>query len=194
MATKGQHLRDSIFALLRETAMTADEELAALSQCAAHIRNRRIIGDIAPDCGLTLTGFLSNDALEFYYNIQRGRHDLGYISKGWEDPGFRIGDLVRIGWWDKDVVTANTAQIMRVCATNGIAITIQERPLAIELQLDGVIYSDRFDRETFLQTLDSLNACVGRIESLVPGHHQGRLPPPFGSAAGRLPETSGRFH
>jgi len=30
-----------------------------------------------------------------YYDITRGRHDMGYIAKGWEDPGFRIGDLVR---------------------------------------------------------------------------------------------------
>ena len=194
MAGKSDVLRDSIFSLLRDTATTADEDLAALSQCAAHIRNRRIIGDIARECGLTLAGFLTNDALELYYDIKRGRHDLGYIAKGWEDPGFRIGDLMGIGWWDADVVKANTTQIMHVCATNGIGITIQERPLTIELQLDGVIYSNGFNRETLRQTLDSLNACVGKIESLIPGHHQGRLPPGSGPPTRRLTEASGRSH
>jgi len=194
MATQSSFLREQIFGLLRESTTSIAEDVEALSHCLAHIRNRAIIGNIARECGLTLTGFLTSSTLELYYDIKRGRHDLGYIAKGWEDPGFRIGDLVEIGWWDADLVKANTAPIMRVCATNGIAITIQERPLTIELQLDGVIYSDGFNRETFLHTLDSLNACVGTIESLIPGHHQGRLPPGSGPVTRRLTEASGRSH
>jgi hypothetical protein len=170
MATKSSFLRDNICALLRDATTSVEEDLEALSQCAAHIRDRRIIGGIAGECGLTLTGFRSNGDLELYYDIKRGHHDLGYIAKGWQDPGFRIGDLVEIGWWDKDILTANTAQIMRHCATNGIAMTIKHGQLTIELQLDGVIYSEGFNYATFLQTLDSLDACVGKIHALVPGH------------------------
>ena len=153
-----------------------------------------IVEDLARACGLTLAGFLTNDALELYYDIKRGRHDLGFIAKGWEDPGFRIGDLVDIGWWDADLVKANAAQIMRSCARQGIAMTIQEAPLTTTFQLDGVIYSEGFNRDTFLQTLDSLNACVGRIEVLIPGHHQGRRPLRFGPVSTRLAETTGRSH
>jgi hypothetical protein len=194
MATKTDILRENIFTLLRDPATSTAEDLEALSQCAAHIHNRRIIGDIARECGVALTGFLTNDALELYYNIKRGRHHLGYISKGWEDPGFRIGDLVDIGWWDADVLKVNTPQIMRICATNGIGMTIQEAPLTMTLQLDGVIYSEGVNRDTFLQTLDSLNTCVGKIESLIPGHHQGGLLPRSGPASSRLTDASGRSH
>lgn len=194
MATKSSALRDNIFAFLRGTATTAEEDLDTLSQCAAQIRNRRIIAEIARACGLTLTGFLTNDALELYYDIKRGRHDLGFISKGWEDPGFRIGDLVEIGWWDGDVLKANTPQIMRFCATNGIATTIQETPLTVTLQLDGVIYNEGFNRETFLQTLDSLNICVGRIHALIPGHGPGGLSRSSGLSPRRLAEESSRPH
>jgi hypothetical protein len=101
---------------------------------------------------------------------------------------------VEIGWWDADLVKANSLQFTRFCATRGIAMTIQEAPLAMTLQLDGVIYREGFNRETFLQTFDSLNACVGKIESLIPGHRQGRLPPSSGPVTRRLAEASGRYH
>src|SRR3990172_4252790 len=86
MATKTNLLRHHILAMLNGSTTTVTEDLDALAQCVAHIRNRTIIGDIARECGLTLAGFLTNDALEVYYDIRRGRHDMGYFSKGWEDP------------------------------------------------------------------------------------------------------------
>lgn len=168
MMKRSSSLRQQVFALLRESTTSAEEDLEALSQCAAHIRNRMVVEGIARECGLSLTGFLTNDALELYYDIKRGRHNLGFISKGWEDPGFRIGDLIEIGWWDRDVLNANAHHIMRFCATNGIAMTIQEAPTSMTLQLDGVIYQEGFNRETFLQTLDSLIACVEKIHALIP--------------------------
>lgn len=193
MDTKSNFLRQQVFALLRESTTSAEEDLKALSQCAAHIRNRMIVEGIARDGGLSLTGFLTNDALELYYDIKRSRHAMGFIAKGWEDPAFRIGDLIEIDWWDADVLKANSHQIMRVCATHGIAMTIQETPIAISLQLDGVIYSDGFNRGTFLQTLDSLNACVEKIHALIPGGQHGRHSP-ASILCRRMPEASGRTH
>ena len=193
MATKTDLLRDHILAILNGSATTVTEDLDALAQCVAHIRNRTIIGDIARECGLTLAGFLTNDALELYYNIRRGRHDLGYIAKGWEDPGFRIGDLVEIDPWEADIPKANTPHIIRFCATNGIAMTVQETPTTITIQLDGVIYSEGFNRDTFEKTLDSLNACVEKIRTLIPeGRHDRHSP--SGYFGRRLAEVSGRSH
>jgi hypothetical protein len=193
MATKTNLLRDHILAILNGSTTTVTEDLDALAQCVAHIRNRTIIGDIARECGLTLAGFLTNDALEVYYDIRRGRHDMGYFSKGWEDPGFRIGDLVEIDPWEADIPKANTPHIIRFCATNGIAMTVQETPTTITIQLDGVIYSEGFNRDTFLQTLDSLNACVEKIHALIPGGRHDRHSP-SGYFCRRLAEASGRSH
>jgi hypothetical protein len=169
MATNRTFLREQIFALLSDSTTSVGEDLEALSQCEAHIRNRTIIGGIARECGLILAGFLTNGTLELYYDIKRGRHDLGYISKGWEDPGFRIGDLVEIDQWEADILKANTPHIIRFCATNGIAMTVQESPTTVALHLDGVIYSEGFNRDTFLKTLDTLNACAEEIHTLIPG-------------------------
>jgi hypothetical protein len=193
MATNRTFLREQILSLLSDSTTSVGEDLESLSHCTAHIRNRMIVEGIARDCGLTLARFLTNDALELYYDIKRGRHDMGYISKGWEDPGFRIGDLVEVGWWDRDILKANSHHIMRFCATNGIAMTIQEAPTTLTIQLDGVIYSEGFNRNTFLKTLDSLNACVEKIHTLVPeGRHDRHSP--AGYFCRRLAETSGRSH
>jgi hypothetical protein len=72
-------------------------------------------------------------------------------------------------------------------------MTVQETPTTITIQLDGVIYSEGFNRETFLQTLDSLNVCVEKIHTLIPeGRHDRHLP--SGYVCRRLPEASGRSH
>jgi hypothetical protein len=176
MVTKISFLRDQICALLHDSPTCVEEDLEALSQCEAQVRNRCIVANIARECGLALAGFLTNDALELYYDIKRGRHDLGYISKGWEDPGFRIGDLVEIDQWEADILKANTPYIIRFCATNGIAMTVQETPTTITIQLDGVIYSEGFNRDTFLKTLETLNDCVEKIHTLIPGGRHDRHP------------------
>src|SRR3972149_11231655 len=92
----GNPLRDQIFEVLRNTRTTAEDDLTALLQCAAHIRNRIVVEQTAKECGLRLSGFRTNDDLELYYDLKQGRHDVGYISKGWDDPGFRVGDLVEV--------------------------------------------------------------------------------------------------
>ena len=193
MATKSSVLRDQIRALLHDSPTSVEADLEALSQCEAQIRNRCIVEHLARECGLALDGFRTNDALELYYDIKRGRHDLGFIAKGWEDPGFRMGDLVEVGCWDADVLKANSLHIMRVCATNGISLTIQESPTASTLQLDGVLYSEGFNRGTFLKTLDSVNVCVEKIHAIFPGGRQDRHAP-SGYVCGRLAEAAGRCH
>ena len=191
MATKSSVLRDQIRALLHDSPTSVGEDVEALSHCAAQLRNRGLVEHIARDCGLALAGFRTNDALELYYDIRRGRHDLGFISKGWEDPGFRMGDLVEIGWWDRDIVKANSPHIMRVCATNGITLTIQESPITISLQVDGVLCSEGFNHHTFLKTLDSVNVCVEKIHILIPGGRQAQQAP-AGYGCGQLAEATGR--
>jgi hypothetical protein len=47
MTANSSLLREQLVNLLRESTTSAEEDLLALGQCAAHIRNRRIVGDVA---------------------------------------------------------------------------------------------------------------------------------------------------
>jgi len=160
-------IRDRIFALLKKKRAPFEDALKALSQCEAHIRNRMMVENIARECGLKLSRFLANDQLELYYDLKRGRHDMGYISKGWEDPGFRIGDLIRMDKWKEESFKANAYEILRFCATNGIVMTVEEDKDTITLQMEGVIYSEGFNKDTFLKTLETLNECVEKAQDLI---------------------------
>jgi hypothetical protein len=124
---------------------------------------------IVKECGLKLSRFITNDELELYYDLKRGRHDMGYISKGWEDPGFRIGDIIEVPKHKMDFFKTNAYQIMKFCATNGISMTVSETKGIIEIQMDGVIYSEGFNKDTFMKTLETLNECVEKTETLLGG-------------------------
>jgi len=126
-----------------------------------------MVENIARECGLKLSRFLANDKLELYYDLKRGRHDMGYISKGWEDPGFRIGDLIVMEKLKEESFKANAYEILRFCATNGIVITVEEGKDTITLQMEGVIYSEGFNQDTFLKTLETLNECVEKVQDLI---------------------------
>ena len=160
-------IRDRIFVLLEKNKASFEDALKALSQCEAHIQNRMMVENIATECGLKLSRFLASDELELYYDLKRGRHDMGYISKGWEDPGFRIGDLIDMEKWKEESFKANAYQILRFCATNGIVITVEETKDKITLQMEGVIYSEGFNKDTFLKTLETLNECVQKAQDLI---------------------------
>ncbi|MGH7208832.1 MAG: hypothetical protein ACREIL_05550 [Nitrospiraceae bacterium] len=160
-------LRDDIFVLLSDKEVSFEDALKALSQCEAHIRNRMMVEAMAKECGLALSRILANDKLELYYDLTRRGYDMGYISKGWEDPGFRIGDLIKIPKRKKNPWKAHTDEISRFCATNGIVMTVEEGKDTIELQMDGMIYSEGFNKDTFSKTLETLNECVEKAQHSV---------------------------
>lgn len=159
-------LREDIFVLLIGQGVSFEDAVKALSQCETHFRNRMMVEAMAKDCGLTLSGFSANHELELYYDLTRRSHDMGYISKGWEDPGFRIGDLIQIPKRRTKSWKAHTDELSRFCATNGIVMTVEEGKDTIELQMDGVIYSEGFNKETFLKTLETLHECVEKAQEL----------------------------
>ena len=162
----GSSLRDQILQVLQNSRTTPKQDLAALLQCAAQIRNRLIVMETAKECGLRLFGFQSNDALELYYDLKRGRHDVGYISKGWHDPGFRVGDIVEVPIANISVLKANLLTLLKFCATNGIAATVEEKDDVVEIEMDAVIYSDGFNKKVFKQIIFHLNLCVEKANDL----------------------------
>ena len=125
-----------------------------------------IVEQTTKECGLKLSGFLANDDLELYYDLKQGRHDVGYISKGWKDPGFRVGDLIKVPKSSIPVLKTNAYNLLKFCATRGVAVTIEEKSDSVQLQMDSVIYSDGFNKKVFAQVLESLNECADKVHEL----------------------------
>ncbi len=165
--SNGNVLREQIFEILRQSKTPEDGWLKILSQCTARVRNKTIVERIAQECDLTLSGFRSDATLELYFDLAGGQQDLGYIAKGWDDPGFRLGDLIAVPQPKALTLITNAFQVMKLCATNGIGISVQETADSIELALDGVIYTEGFNRETFRKTLGTLRETVQKVRALV---------------------------
>lgn len=164
---EGKPLREQIFALLNSNGASPEEALKALSQCEAHILNRALVEQVAKESGLKLSRLRANDDLELYYDLKRGRHDVGYISKGWDDPGFRIGELIRVPNRKLPSFKTVAYEILRFCATNGIVMTVKETDDAVEIHMNGSIYCEGFNKATFRKTLETLNECAEKAEEMI---------------------------
>ena len=65
------------------------------------------------------------------------------------------------------VLISQISKSRKANATNGIVLTVEETKNTITLQMEGVIYSEGFNRETFLKTLETLNECVEKTQELL---------------------------
>lgn len=161
-------LRNQVFALLNRKKTPSEAAITVLSQCQAHIKNRIMIEQLAKECGLTVSGLVCNEHLELYYGVRRGSRIAGYVSKGWNDPGFRIGDLVTVPKWRRTDMKEHLYNLLTFSATRGVAVSIEEEKNAIELHLDSVIYTESVNKEIFARMFQNLQDCVERAHDLIP--------------------------
>lgn len=52
---------------------------------------------------------------------------MGYISKGWDDPGFEVGDLLVVPGSQLEAVKNHAQTLMKYCATRGVTLTAERR-------------------------------------------------------------------
>ena len=166
-SNKGEVLRTQIFGLLNKKKASPELALNVLTQCHSHVKNRIIIEGIGKECGVKLSGFLSNEHLELFYNLRLGRHDVGDISKGWDEPGFRVGDTVEVPKWKIADMKEHMYALLEFCATRGVTVTIEEKETYIEMQLDSVIYLEGLNKRVFEQALHYLQECVEKAHELI---------------------------
>lgn len=148
--------------------MSAKMALKALTQCQSHVRNRIMMEGVGKECGVTLSGFHTGEHLELYYDLKHGRHDVGCIAKGWDDPGFRIGDIVKVAKWKIADMKEHVYALLQFCATRGVIVTIEEKDTFIEIHLDSVVYLEGMNKRVFEQVLHYLQECVEKAHELIP--------------------------
>lgn len=162
-----ESLREKIFRVVNDADVPVAEVLRTLAQCQAHIENRTIVEQTLKECGLHPSGFNTNKHLELYYDIAQGKRKVGYISKGWDDPGFRIGDIVEVPKRKIASLREHAYSLLKYCATRGIVMTVEENDNdSVKLQMDSVIYSDGFNEKVFVQVLHYLTECVEKANEM----------------------------
>ena len=112
------------------------------------------------------------DVLEFNYDIERNGEELGYFSRGWGDPGFRVAELLIIRGKSKIAVfNSNTKSILDFCKNNGIGMTtgwsVKNSKKELFVAIDAVIYNEGFNSKTFIRTLNAVRVCVEEIQGII---------------------------
>lgn len=157
-------LRDRIMDIVDEEPASINDILKTLRQCSSHIQDTIQVSEIIKQNGLSYKKFITNDKLELYYDLVRPEDntakDLGYIAKGWDDPGFRLGDVINFEDLEESEFKDYLDAIYPECANQGIIINAQEEENGFIMQLEGLIYSEGFNKDTFNQTLQALNDSV----------------------------------
>src|SRR5689334_14397645 len=87
------------------------------------LAHKRLAQRVTTKAGYSIDNFHASDVTELYYDLFKGSEDVGCISKGWDDPGFRIGDIVipRTPLYVTHHVLEN---LREYTATNGVGATI----------------------------------------------------------------------
>ena len=157
-------LRDRIMDIVDEEPASINDVLKTLKQCSSHIQNTIHVSEIIKQNGLSYKKFITNDNLELYYDLVRPEdntaEDLGYIAKGWDDPGFRIGNVIDFEDLEESEFRGYIDAIYPECANQGIITHVKEEGNGFIMQLEGLIYSEGFNTETFNQTLQALTETV----------------------------------
>ncbi len=152
-------LRTALFAALNSSDLGRSGQLRALEQCRAQLENRTLVESALLISGYDGADFCWNDQLEIYLDIKRNGEEGGFISKGWTDPGFRVGDVVIIPAEGIKSFNARAKDVHDLCSTNGFACTVTLSSDRCEVLIECVIYSTGFDGRTLSQSLSALAKC-----------------------------------
>ena len=116
-----------------------------------------------------LERFLSSERLELYFDILKKDKSVGYISKGWADPGFRIGEYFEM---DKDDPSFKEKffKVFRACSTNLVSVGVLEKiPGVPGISLEIGIYKDGFNEKVLKEAVDTLEETMDKIRQALDG-------------------------
>lgn len=114
-------------------------------------------------------GTMPGETLQFYFDLSRDGQDLGFLSRGWDDPGIRMGDLLRVRGGRKAISPVDLRAVLEPGASNGVAFQIHEHTDGtLELELWVPVYGDVTRAEDLSQALKSLEKCKQRLGRIIP--------------------------
>ena len=141
----------------------------SVAQRKVQSANRHLVVATLEQCGFQTGGFNTNEHMELFYDIETWeKRTVGYISKGWEDPGFRVGDVIKVPMHRLKAKKELLPMLMNHCATRGVAMTGEKLNRdAFEFHLDSVIYSEGFNQKVLAQVVECLSECAEIVRASI---------------------------
>ena len=76
------------------------------------------------------------------------------------------GEIISIPSNTLRLLRENTRKISKLCATNGLVVTVNENETPIGVYLEYVIYREGFNKKTLLKALETLAECVEQVREM----------------------------
>jgi hypothetical protein len=122
----------------------------------------------AAELGCQVSGFQTDEDRALYWDISRSDKDIGFIFRGWDDPGFGVGECVLVKAAAMPIFMAQEGVISDFLATNGFCMTMEELAGGeCSLGLTTTVYAAGFNTGTLNAVLGTLEECSATVKSLV---------------------------
>lgn len=161
-------MRDAVLRFLAKHDVSPDVAQRSLRHCMDFLRDVERVRRVAAEIGLELSGFRYGDALALYFDVAYKGRDVGFIYRGWDDPGFGVGETLPIVPQNLAVFLAQAEEALRMLAASGLGVTTE--PMAgggCRLDMTSVIYSDGFNAGVLAATLQTVSESAAKIRGLV---------------------------
>lgn len=161
-------LRTDILSLLRRSETGADSCRDVLEQILAFLDDDEQVKTLATALGMDLSGFQTDAHLELYYDIERTGDEVGFVSKGWNDAGFLIGDILLVPSESAANLRTHAKQIQNLCAHGHLIHDVTISPDAnAHIGLNILIDQNQFTQKTFAEALDTIQQTVTKIRRIL---------------------------
>lgn len=132
------------------------------------IRDIKRLGAAAKKTGLRLSGYQSDAEKALYLDVTYEGIGLGFVYRGWDDPGFGVGDVIMVSAENMPLFGALSGRIFSRLATDGLAVTVHPLPTGgCCLAITSAIYSPGFNARVFGATLRTVAEATAWIERLM---------------------------
>ncbi len=154
-------------AWIEKQNLTDEDAFKALEAILNQRKNVSLVRKNAKKAGLKLERFISNRALEVYFDMLIKGRNVGYISKGWDDPGFRIGEYFEM---EKGIPSFKEKfyKTFQLCSGNLISVSVSEKtPGRVGISLEIGIYQDGFSSKVLKSAVDTIESTMRKIKGLL---------------------------
>lgn len=139
----GDKFKNRIKGSLKKALLSQEENISLLKNCARKLKIR-------------LRGFETNCNLELYFDVYKKGRSVGYVYKGWEDPGFRIAESIELNIHTPDF-KVRFYEIFKICSNRFITMGLKkEGKEFLSIVLEIGIYKSGFNAKVFKEAIEEL--------------------------------------
>ena len=127
------------------------------------IKSIALVKDCARKSKLKLKKFITDEELEVYFDVYRRDKNICFLAKSWDDPGFRIGEIIKLDKNSADF-KKNFYRVFTICSKELISLGFfKQNKDYLWLNLGVGIYYDGFNEKVLKEAAAAFKSAADKI-------------------------------